>query len=152
MKDVRAMRLLILDGSRILASLVTRLTPEGVEIEEVATFGQAVKSLHDNPPDAVIANLGPAELPWREFKRNCLEHNPQIPILFESCVYESPDDAGLGTLDYSAAFLAKPYGLSDLRDQLERLLYCSDSTRSLEDSEVELEHISLAPGLQKCQR
>ena len=116
------MRLLILDGSRILASLVERLTPEGVEIEEVATFDEAVASVHENPPDAVIANLGPAELPWREFKIYCRDHRPQIPILFESCVYISPDEAGIGRLNHSAAFLAKPYGLDDLRSQLERLL------------------------------
>jgi DNA-binding response OmpR family regulator len=116
------MRLLILDGSRILASLVERLTPEGVIIEEVSTFDEAVTSLHENPPDAVIANLGPAELPWREFKLYCRNHQPKIPILFESCVYSSFDDAGIGGLNHSAAFLAKPYGLDDLRCQLERLL------------------------------
>ena len=127
------MRLLILDGSRILTSLVERLTPEGVEIEEVATFDAAVASLHENPPDAVIANLGPAALPWREFKIYCRNHRPRIPILFESCVYSSADEAGIGGLNHSAAFLAKPYGLDDLRLQLERLLHFN----SVNDEDLE---------------
>ena len=132
------MRLLILDGSRILASLVERLTPEGVEIEEVGTFDEAVRSVEENPPDAIIANLGPAKLPWREFKRNCINHHPQIPILFESCVYESPDDADLGVLGPSTSFLTKPYGLADLRVQLERLLHYSDDSRA-DDRVIERE-------------
>jgi len=116
------MRLLILDGSRILASLVERLTPEGVQIQEVATFDEAMESLREAPPDAVIANLGPAQLPWREFKMYCRNHKPRIPILFESCVYRSPDEAGVGGLDHSATFLSKPYSLQDLRRQLQHLL------------------------------
>jgi DNA-binding response OmpR family regulator len=126
------MRLLILDGSRILASLVERLTPEGVEVEEVATFDEAVRSLHESPPDAVIANVGPTELPWRDFKKYCRDHRPQIPILFESCVYESPDEAKLGRLEDSAAFLTKPYGLADLRNQLRYLLSFAGSSASLD--------------------
>lgn len=116
------MRLLILDGSRILVSIVERLTPESVEIEAVASFDEALASVRDNPPDGVIANLGPAELPWREFKIYCRSHDPPIPILFESCVYSSADEAGIGGLNHSAAFLAKPYSLDDLRSELERLL------------------------------
>ena len=131
------MRLLILDGSRILASLVERLTPEGVEIEEVATFDEAVASLHDNPPDAVIANLGPAALPWRDFKDYCRDHRPQIPILFESCVYASLDEAGIGGLNHSAAFLAKPYTLADLRAQLQRLLRFEPASDGLYDPGLE---------------
>ena len=139
------MRLLILDGSRILAELVERLTPEGVEIEEVATFDDAVASLRQNPPDAVIANLGPADLPWRDFKIYCRNHTPKIPILFESCVYESPDAAGIGELNHSAAFLSKPYGLEDLRIQLERLVHFDDTRAAEEDAEILLDDAKLSP-------
>jgi DNA-binding response OmpR family regulator len=130
------MRLLILDGSRILATLVERLAPEGVEILEVRTFEEAVTSLHQTPPDAVIANVGPAELPWREFKEYCANHQPRIPILFESCVYTDEIDAGIGGLNHTAAFLRKPYTLNDLRRQLERLLGASPADDDL-DPEVE---------------
>lgn len=126
------MRLLILDGSRILSSLVERLTPEGVEIVEVSTFDEAVKSLHSNPPDAVIANVGPTALPWREFKEYCVNHRPRIPILFESCVFTDAVDAGIGGLDYSTSFLTKPYALSDLRRQLEKLLRYSAADHEFE--------------------
>jgi DNA-binding response OmpR family regulator len=127
-------RLLILDGSRILSSLVERLVPECIEIVQVSTFDEAVKSLHSNPPDAVIANVGPTALPWREFKEYCVNHRPRIPILFESCVYRNSVDAGIGGLDYSTAFLTKPYALSDLRRQLERLVRYSSVDEDLETS------------------
>jgi hypothetical protein len=44
-----------------------RPAAEGVEIVEVSTFDEAEKSLRINPPDAVIAHVGPAALPGREF-------------------------------------------------------------------------------------
>ena len=39
------MHLLVLDGSRVLPSLVRRLAPEGVEVESVDTFDDALKRL-----------------------------------------------------------------------------------------------------------
>ena len=117
------MRYLILDGSRILVSLVRRLSPEDVEVEEVAGFDEAMAVLRSNPPDAVIVNLGPADLPWGELKTYCSRHRPQIPVLFESCVYQTPIDAGIGDLNHSATFLLKPYGLEQLRTALDRLLH-----------------------------
>ncbi len=115
-------RLLVLDGSQILSSLVHRLAPGPVEVEEVATFDEAVVRLENDPPDALIVNVGPAALPWRRLKVICADHKPKIPVLFESCVYETPLDAGIGSLNHSAAFLPKPYGVEQLRTQLERLI------------------------------
>ena len=116
------MRLLILDGSRIVASLVRRLLPEGVEIQVVGTFGEAMTILKEDPPDAVVADLGRGEPPWRELKIHCQEHRPKIPVLFESSLHRTPEEAGIGHLNHSASFLAKPYHLPDLRRQIRRLL------------------------------
>lgn len=116
------MRLLVLDGSRVLHSLVRRLAPPEVEVVSALTFAEAVASFERNPPDAAIVNLTPSELPWRHLKSLCQTHEPPIPVLFESCVYSSPDEAGLGCLDRSATFLTKPYRLADLRCEIERLL------------------------------
>jgi DNA-binding NtrC family response regulator len=122
------MRLLILDGSRILASLVRRLVPEEVAVEEVRTFDEALASLHEAPPDALIVNLAPAELPWGELKIYCQNHRPKIPVLFESCVYNSPDEAGIGPLNHSARFLTKPYPVETLRQELNHLLHFRERT------------------------
>lgn len=116
------MRLLVLDGSRILTSLVRRLTLQPVEIEEARTFDDAMARLRSSPPDAVIVNVTPADLPWQELKRFCQRHDPKIPVIFESCVYETPLDAGLGGLNHSAVFLHKPYDLETLRMELARLV------------------------------
>ncbi len=122
------MRFLVLDGSRILASLVRRLAPGPVEIVEVSAFDQAVARLRDDPPDALIANVGPADLPWEQLRALCEEHEPKIPVLFESCVYETAIEAGIGSLNHSGFFLPKPYDLEQLRTQLERLLRSSRAT------------------------
>jgi len=121
------MRLLILDGSRVLHSLIRRLAPAEVEIEGALTFEEAAASFRDDPPDAAIVNLTASDLPWRELKRLCQVHEPPIPVLFESCVYASSDEAGLGSLDESAGFLAKPYHLADLQNAIERLLLLAGS-------------------------
>lgn len=116
------MRLLVLDGSLVLPSLVRRLAPEGLEIEEAASFERAVAILSADPPDAVIANIGPVDLPWQELKTFCQNHEPTIPVLFESCVYTAPTDAGLDGLNQSALFITKPYSLDDLRRAIRLLV------------------------------
>lgn len=124
----RVLRVLILDGSRILVSLVRRLAPGPVELEEVAAFDEALARLRDDPPDALIVNVSPADLPWRQLKALCEDHTPKIPVLFESCVHESAIDAGIGDLNHSAAFLSKPYGLEQLRAELKRLFRSDQGT------------------------
>jgi DNA-binding response OmpR family regulator len=121
------MRLLILDGSRVLHSLIRRLAPAEVELERALTFEEAASSFENDPPDAAIVNLTASDLPWRELNRLCQAQEPPIPVLFESCVYGSADEAGLGRLGEAAAFLAKPYQLADLQNEIERLLLLAGS-------------------------
>jgi len=116
------MRLLVLDGSRVLPSLVRRLAPAGLEVEEASSFEKAVTTLVADPPDAVIANIGPSELPWQELKDFCQNHKPKIPVLFESCIYQSPYDAGLDDLNHSSFFLNKPYSADELRTAIRLLI------------------------------
>ena len=116
------MHLLVLDGSRVLLSLVRRLAPQGVKVESVATFDEALKRLVLRPPQAMIINLTPSDLPWAELQRLCQKHSPPIPVLYESCVYRSPLEAGLGSLDGTGNFLEKPYSIAELRSEIERLV------------------------------
>lgn len=116
------MRLLVLDGSLVLPSLVRRLAPAEVEVEAADSFERAVARLIAHPPDAVIVNVGPADLPWQQLKSFCEGHTPKIPVLFESCVYRDPAEAGLTPLDPSASFLCKPYSVDDLRSAIRLLI------------------------------
>ena len=116
------MHLLVLDGSLVLLSLVRRLAPDGVEVESVATFDEALKRLALRPPQALIVNVTPSELPWSELQRLCQKHSPPIPVLYESCIYHSPLEAGLGSLHGTGHFLEKPYSLAQLRSEIERLV------------------------------
>lgn len=116
------MQLLVLDGSRVLPALVRRLAPHGVDVECAATFEEARLRLTHRPPQAMIVNLTPAELPWRELQSLCQDHSPPIPVLYESCVHHNPDEAGLASLNSSGHFLEKPYSLPELRVEIERLV------------------------------
>lgn len=116
------MRILVLDGSRVLLALVRRLAPDGAEVESAATFDDALKRLALRPPDALIVDLTPSDLPWEELQRLCQKHRPPIPVLYESCVHRSPLDAGLEALNGTGHFLEKPYPLAALRREIERLV------------------------------
>ena len=116
------MHLLVLDGSLVLPSLVRRLAPDGVDVESAATFDEARLRLQQSPPHALIVNLTPARLPWQELQNLCQDHSPPIPVLYESCVHHSPEEAGLTSLNYSGHFLKKPYSLEDLRGEIQRLV------------------------------
>ncbi|MEJ2086200.1 MAG: hypothetical protein P8Y44_11055 [Acidobacteriota bacterium] len=116
------MRLLVLDGSRVLPSLVRRMVPPGTDIVEAGSFERALDQLKLDPPDAVIVNVTPVDLPWQEIKTYCQEQEPKIPVLFESCVYAGPIDAGLDTLNHTSWFLPKPYSMEDLRMALRLLV------------------------------
>lgn len=122
------MRFLVLDGSHLLVSLIQRILQGKVDLEEVSTFEEALRALEQHPPEAVIANIGPDGLPWRQFQDVCQGHSPKIPVLFESCVFHSPEEAGLGPLNHSCFFIEKPYHTSDLKEQLERLVRFNQGT------------------------
>ncbi len=116
------MHLLVLDGSRVLPSLVRRLAPPEVDVQSAATFAEARLRLEQSPPQAMIVNLTPAELPWQELQSLCQGHSPPIPVLYESCVHHSPAEAGLTSLNHSGRFLEKPYSLDELRSEIQRLI------------------------------
>ena len=116
------MRLLVLDGSRVLVELVRRLAPPGVEVECADSIEQAFKILMLYPPDALIVNVSPSRIGWNRLQGLCHEHSPPIPVLYESCVYHSPREAGIDDLDPWSAFLAKPYHAEDLKHQIHRLV------------------------------
>ncbi len=115
------MRLLVLDGSRLLPWLVRRLAPAGVEVEIVASSGEALRVLREHPPDAAIVNVDPGGPPWQEIGRRCLERRPLIPVLFESNVFRTASEAGVELRD-GAAFLPSPTHAPELRGALARLV------------------------------
>ena len=132
------MQLLVLDGSLVLPSLVRRLAPRGVAVESAATFDEARLRLKESPPQALIVNLTPAELPWQELQNLCQGHSPPIPVLYESCVHHSPDEAGLNSLNHSGRFLEKPYSLDELRNEIQRLI--QDATEERPPEGTGLDH------------
>ena len=116
------MRLLVLSGSRVLERVVARLAPADVEVESARTMADASRLLREHPPEAMIVNVRPASAPWEELRELCESHDPPIPVLYESCVFHDPAEAGLGDLSPCGHFLEKPYTLAELRDEVEWLV------------------------------
>lgn len=115
------MRLLVLDGSKLLPWTVRRLVPADVEIEIAASSVDALRVLRDHPPDAAIVNVDPGGPPWQEIGRLCLERRPPIPVLFESNVFRSASEACV-ELRRGVAFLPSSARTPELRGALDRLL------------------------------
>ena len=116
------MRLLVLDGSRVVGHLVRRFVPADVEVDCVDSFDLAIEQLLNHAPDAVIVDVTPAALPWHRVQDICHDHKPPIPVLYESCTCSSPEEAGIGDLNGNSAFLAKPYHASELQSHVLQLL------------------------------
>lgn len=123
------MRLLVLDGSTVLPELVRRVVPEDVEVQCTESFHGVILQLQKQAPDALIVNVTPASLPWSQIQTLCHEHKPHpIPVLYESCVYSSPQEAGIDELDRYCFFVTKPYHTEELRSYVLRLLQLAGST------------------------
>lgn len=135
------MRLLVLDGSSVLRNLVMRLVPNGVEVETAATFDEARSRIEGDPPNAVIINVTPSDLPWRGIQALCHDHEPPIPVLYESSVWDNPSEAGLEDLDGHSHFLKKPYSAAELRSNLLRLIeLAARESLDLEGEQAETLH------------
>jgi hypothetical protein len=117
------LRLLVIDSSRILPWLLGHEFPgEGLTVECVQSLGEAELKLVDGPIDAALVSVPPAALPLREFQHACARQEPPVPVLYESCVAERPEDLGLDPGDGYAAILRKPATRADLRAAVEALL------------------------------
>lgn len=107
-KVIRVLRFLVLDQSGILPWLVRHDAPAGVEVQGVSSFEEAERVVRESPPDAAVVSLPPAHLPWRAFQHLCATRRPAIPVLYESCLYGSADEAGIDSGDGDVLFLPKP--------------------------------------------
>lgn len=116
------MRLLVLDHCRLLPWLARHELAHEVEIEAVADFETAERRLLEDPPDAALVSVPPAELPWRRFQHLCATRTPPVPVLYESCLHASAASAGLDPGDGYAAFLPKPAPRAELVAALRALL------------------------------
>jgi len=116
------MRLLVLDESQVLPWVVKHLAPPDTEVLGVTDFAAAQRQLREDPPDAAIVSISPAQLPWRDFQHLCATRQPPVPVLYESCLHASPEEAGLAPVEGYAAFLHKPSPNFDLKAEIDRLL------------------------------
>jgi len=122
-------RLLVLDQSRILLWRIGREAPEELVILPAFKIREAERLIRDDPPDAAVVSLTPAQIDWRAFQRLCATRRPPVPVLYESCVHSAAEEIGLDAADGYAAFLPKPAPLADLRRAIGELLAEACRTR-----------------------
>lgn len=123
------MRLLVLDESPLLAWTVERLSPAGTDVAFARSLEEARLLLARTPPDAVIVSVPPASLPWSEFQRLCASHRPPVPVLYLSCLFESPSEAGLDDAEGRPELLRKPVERADFEAALGRLFDAAREAR-----------------------
>lgn len=124
------MRLLVLDESQLLAWMVEQLCPPGTDVLGLGSFEEARRVLLESPPDAAVVTVGPAHLPWRDFQKLCAGRTPPVPVLYESCVFTSAEEAGLEPDESHALFLRTPAPIAEFEGALARLLSAAREARS----------------------
>lgn len=110
--------------------MVEQLCPPGTEVLKLGSFDEARRVLLECPPDAAVVTVGPAHLPWREFQQLCAGHTPPVPVLYESCVFSSAEEAGLEQDQGHALFLRTPAPMADLEGAMARLLNAAREAKS----------------------
>ena len=121
----------MLDESRVLPWVVERVCPKGTEVLALTDFEEAARTVRETPPDAVVASVPPAHLPWREFQHACASGVPPVPVLYVSCLHANAAEAGLAPLEGDAEFLRKPTPRAELEAALARLLEAARASRHL---------------------
>ena len=98
------------------------LCPKGTEVVGFTSFDDACRAMLANPPDAVVVSITSAHLPWRPFRDVCKGQTPAVPILYESCVFASAEEAGLEPGTTRARFLHTPAPMAEFEEALASLL------------------------------
>lgn len=80
------LRLLVVDGSPLAAWVITRLVPDDVRVITATSLQQARDVLVDDPPHAVILNLTPSRVSWRDVVELCKQRHPPIPFRCSSAL------------------------------------------------------------------
>jgi DNA-binding NtrC family response regulator len=123
------LRLLVVDSNDLLGWQLRHELPAEIVVETVGDFSAAERRLREDPPDAAVVSLPPAQLPWREFQHLCATRRPPVPVLYESCVFACPQAAGLAAGDGYAAFLPKPAPRTELARAVAELLAAAHAAR-----------------------
>lgn len=113
-------RILVVDGSRLMAWLVGAVAPEAVEVEHASSLAEAREVLTRHPPQAAVFDLTPTRLPWHELADLCRLASPPIPFRCFSASWARDDEPG----DSPGCrwVVDKPRTIDELRAQVDALV------------------------------
>jgi DNA-binding response OmpR family regulator len=124
------LRLFVLDENQLLAWMVEHLSPPGTEVVGLTSFDDARRALLENPPDAAVVSITSEHLPWREFRELCASRKPPVPVLYESRIFSSAEEAGLEPDRSHVLFLRTPVPIAEFEEALTGLLDAAREARS----------------------
>jgi len=118
-------RVLVLDSSGILPWVVEHTATPGTVVQAVRTVEEAERAVRERRPDAAVVSVPHGNLPWARFQHVCAMQRPPVPVLYESCVVDSPSAAGIDPDDGICRFLRSPARRDELARALDELLATS---------------------------
>jgi DNA-binding response OmpR family regulator len=117
-----AARILVLDDEPTIRELVAEAVRDAGHLAETASNGRdALRKMHEQPPDAIILDLMMPVMDASSFRRAMRAEAAfkDIPILVMTAAYAP--EAVIKSLG-ADAWLVKPFELDDLLDALDALL------------------------------
>ncbi|HQQ76148.1 MAG TPA: hypothetical protein PLB01_02245 [Thermoanaerobaculia bacterium] len=124
------LRIFVLDESRITALMVERVAPHGTVVAAFTSLAEAACAFSAAPPDAAVVSLTGPHAPWREFRDLCASRRPLVPILYESCLYASAEEAGLEPTSRPVLFLHTPAPFAEFQRAVAELLAAAIRVKS----------------------
>jgi DNA-binding response OmpR family regulator len=114
-------RLLIIEDDVVVANgIQAMLEAEGLEVRTIGCGADAVDTINEFQPDALVLDIGLPDIDGVELYRQLSRRWPKLPVLFstghgdELKLQEYLDQDNVG-------FLLKPYGGESLLSQLEAI-------------------------------
>lgn len=115
-------RLLVVDGSKLMAWALASVVPKGMEVELVGTFEDAESRLRTDAPDYAIFTIPPWDPGWRRLVDLCSRHDPPVPCLCWTQVDPDHFSVCCGGALGSLSLQQKPCSLGDLRSRVAEFL------------------------------
>jgi two-component system response regulator MprA len=111
-------RILVVDDDQaVLRSIDRALRLEGYDVETVGSGGEALESLAQSPPDALVLDLGLPDFDGLQVCRRMRSAGDDTPVLMLTA-RDAVDDRVQGLDAGADDYLVKPFALAELLARL----------------------------------
>jgi two-component system, cell cycle response regulator len=142
-------RILVVDDNRDNVEIIaTRLRFRGYTMEEAADGEQALRMVHENPPDLMLLDVMLPDIDGYEISRRIKGDDslPFIPIILVTA-RDTTQDKVMGLDAGADDYLTKPINFPELEARVRSMLRIKRLQDELEEKNRELERLSISDGL-----